>query len=616
MSEDVRHTIGTSPAGDGGDPGPIDARATHADLGDGGDPGPIDARAAHADLGDGGDLGPVGTPAAATQQPVEDAAEQPWRRLATGMLLVEPVRELIKFIPMLVVLIFAGRAGDSGPPWGLIGTAAVIALGISRWLTTRYRITPTVVEVRRGLLQRKHLTVPRDRIRTVDVSAHPLQRVLHLVKVEIGTGSSHQRAEALKLDGLPAATAGPLRAELLHRVQAAAGPGDAGPGIDGPAMVRVPAPGGLPASGGGALPATDSASETELLRLNPRWIWYAPATLSGVLTGAVLIGFGWRLINEASIDPRQFSAVHQLLGYLQGTPLWLDAVQGAVAILIAISLLSLAGYVLSYWGYRLTRHSGGTLQVSRGLLTTRATSIEERRLRGVHRVEPLLLRLVGGARLQAIATGLRQRGSDRGSALLVPPAPLAAVTDIESVVLGSADFGEAALIQHGPAARRRRYSRALAVTALLVAVLWAIAWLANWPVWLTGVAAAAGLPVAALLAHDRYRNLGHAIVNGVLITRMGSLVRRRSTLAVPGVIGVTLRQSFFQRRSGLLTVIATTAAGAQQYEVPDVPQAMALAVAGNLVPEAANLVGAGRVVGTPPATALLRDGLDVSRLPA
>ena len=132
------------------------------------------------------------------------------------MLLVEPVRELIKFIPMLVVLMFAGRAGDSGPPWGLIGTAAVIALGISRWLTTRYRITPTVVEVRRGLLQRKHLTVPRDRVRTVDVSAHPLQRVLHLVKVEIGTGTSHQRAEALKLDGLPAATAGPLRAELLH----------------------------------------------------------------------------------------------------------------------------------------------------------------------------------------------------------------------------------------------------------------------------------------------------------------------------------------------------------------------------------------------------------------
>ena len=66
----------------------------------------------------------------------------PWRRLAAGMLLVEPAREVIRFIPLLIVLIFAGRAGESGPPWGLIGTAAVIALGISRWVTTRYRITP------------------------------------------------------------------------------------------------------------------------------------------------------------------------------------------------------------------------------------------------------------------------------------------------------------------------------------------------------------------------------------------------------------------------------------------------------------------------------------------
>ena len=138
-----------------------------------------------------------------TQNPAGTAttdAEAPWRRLAPGMLLVEPAREIIRFIPMLVVLLFAGHAGNSGSPWGLIGTAAVIALGISRYLTTRYRITPTVVEVRRGVFQRKHLTVPRNRVRTVDVSAHPLQRILGLVKVQIGTGTAHVRTEALALD--------------------------------------------------------------------------------------------------------------------------------------------------------------------------------------------------------------------------------------------------------------------------------------------------------------------------------------------------------------------------------------------------------------------------------
>ena len=116
--------------------------------------------------------------------------------------------------------------------------------------------------------------------------------------------------------------------------------------------------------------------------------------------------------------------------------------------MVVVTMLSLAGYVLSFWGYPLTRHRAGTLQVSRGLLTTRATSIEERRLRGVHRGRTAAAAVVGGARLQAIATGLRQRGSERGSALLVPPAPLATVIAVEAVVLGSAEIGDA---RTGPA---------------------------------------------------------------------------------------------------------------------------------------------------------------------
>lgn len=533
-----------------------------------------------------------------------DEPDPPWQRLAVGMLLVEPVRELIRFIPLLIVLIFAGRAGDSGPPWGLIGTAAVIVLGISRWMTTRYRITPTVVEVRRGVLQRKHLTVPRDRVRTVDISAHPLQRLLGLVKVQIGTGTSHHSSEALALDGLRSTAAAALRTQLLHRSPAAA-----------------PEPGGQHAAGP---PPPEVADEVELARLNPRWIGYAPATLSGFVTAAFLIGLAWRLVSEARVDPRQFGIVEQSLRYLRSTPLWLDVVQVAALALVVVSILSIAGYVLSFWGFRLSRHRAGTLQVSRGLLTTRATTIEERRLHGVERSDPLLLRLIGGSRLQAIATGLRSRGSERGGALLLPPAPRRVVEDVEAVVLGSDRIGSAELTPHGPAARRRRFTRALTAALIPVAALFALHEWARWP-----LAAAIGslvlLPLAALLALDRYRSLGHAVVDGRLIVRVGSLARRRQVLAVPGVIGLTLRQSFFQRRGGLITVTATTAAGAQRYAVPDVPFADAMSLAVELLPHAGLFIpgrpgpgiseqdGPG---GNDPAAALLRDEPSVSRLPA
>jgi putative membrane protein len=548
-------------------------------------------------------------PGVAERSKFSGQSDLPWRRLATGMLLVEPAREIIKFIPLLIALIFAGRAGESGPPWGLIGTAAVIALGISRWLTTRYRITPTVIEVRKGLLQRKHLTVPRDRVRTVDVSAHPLQRVLGLVKVQIGTGTSHHGAELLALDGLRASTSSSLRAELLHHAKGpTARPAETVPSDSGGLDDVADRPRDTDRPG-------DTDGETELARLDPRWIGFAPATLSGVVTAAVLIGFGWRILNEAQLDPAQFSLIHQALRHLSSTPVWVDVLQGGIAVLIVITLLSVAGYLLSFWGYRLTRHAGGTLGVSRGLLTTRSTSIEERRLHGLERSEPLLLRVVGGARLQAIATGLRHRGSERGGALLVPPAPLRTVLEVETKVLGSAEPGHHRLIQHGPAARRRRYTRALGLAGLIIVALFGLTWWTDRPPFVASISLLL-LPLAALLAGDRYRNLGHALVNNRLITGSGSVVRRHVVLAVPGVIGLTIRQSMFQRRGGLVSVTATTAAGSQHYEVPDVPVELARPLLVALLPECGSLMTAPATKPAEPASVVLRDASGVSRLPA
>ena len=65
-----------------------------------------------------------------------------------------------------------------------------------------------------------------------------------------------------------------------------------------------------------------------------------------------------------------------------------------LVIIVIVALLSAGGYILQFWGFRLSRQ-GDTLHVSRGLLTTRQTTIEERRLRGAEISEPLLLRWVG-----------------------------------------------------------------------------------------------------------------------------------------------------------------------------------------------------------------------------
>jgi putative membrane protein len=534
------------------------------------------------------------SPAGATrdeQATPPDAGTAGWRRLNPRMLLIYPVQELPRALPALFGLLVAGSSRGNGQLWSLVGIAIVVGLGASRWFTTTYRITSEQIQVRRGLLRRRLLTVPRDRVRTVDVTAHPLHRLLGLARVTVGTGQSDRdRDTGIRLDGLTAAEAAGLREELLHRsgtAGAAAAPTPAPPAAAplGPAP-GAPGPVGAPAAPAPVAPAVVSVpAEVELAHLRPGWIRYGPFTLSGVVTLGLLAGFLSQIVNEAHVDPGRFGLLRDLADQLAGAALWLAILEVVAAAMVVVAVASTIGYVLAFWGFRLTRHSGGTLHVTRGLVTIRATTIEERRLRGVEVSEPLLLRAVGGGRCIAIATGLRVgRGAERGGSLLLPPAPRSEVLRVAAAVVRRREPVTAPLRAHGPAALRRRYTRALPLCALAVAAAAALWWWAGLPAWVW-LGSLALLPCGALAAADRYRSLGHAVVDGKLVSAAGSLVRRRHVLACEGIIGWNLRQSFFQRRAGLVTLTATTAAGRQAYHVQDVTAAEALRVAGEALPD-------------------------------
>ncbi|WP_205825873.1 PH domain-containing protein [Microbispora catharanthi] len=505
-----------------------------------------------------------------------------WRRLSPRMLVIHPFQEVVRAAPALLGLLVAGSSsGGQGHLWSVAGVALMVVLGMLRWFTTTYRITPEHVQVRRGLLTRKVVTVPRDRVRTVDVTSHVLHRVLGLARVEVGTGTSERRHEGrLKLDALTAAEAARLRVELLHRSPAA------------PATASTVSPTASPTVSPLAPPAGSTpAAETELARMRPEWVRFGPFTMSGLVTVGVVAGFVSRLVSEGNVDLGRVGPVQETWRWFSAMSLPLEIATVVLVLVVFVSVASTLGYVLAFGNFRLTRHAEGTLHVTRGLLTTRAITIEERRLRGVEVSEPLLLRAVRGARLSAVTTGLRAaQGSQRGGSLLLPPAPRAAAVSVARLVLpsvaGASSAWEASpvtadLTAHGPAALRRRFTRAYGVHALVLAALLALWWWAGLPSW-TWLTAAALLPLTALLAADRYRSLGHALTSGYLVTRWGSLARRRVALECDGVIGWNIERSFFQRRARLATLTATTAAGKQGYQVRDVDltEALRLAAAG------------------------------------
>ncbi|MFI1012184.1 PH domain-containing protein [Streptomyces sp. NPDC020965] len=449
-----------------------------------------------------------------------------------------------------------GPGGDLGLGLLLGGAALLIVGGVAaeylNWRRTRYRVGAERVELHTGILLVKRRSLARERVRSVDLTANPLLRILDLVKVRIGTGEQSGGGEStLELDPVTKAEGERLRRELLGR--AAATP--------------------------------DTHPEGPLAAVDLSWIRYAPLTfvapaLGGAAAGAVLQVSEW------------FGAQGEVIGWVgdrfQDTTVVVMVVVLALVALAAGMVGSLGLWVEMWWNYRLEREAGGTLRVRRGLFTARSLSMEERRLRGVELVEPLGIRLFGAARLDAVATGIAHGDGDQQAELkvLLPPVPRAVAGELAGRVLREARTPtETPLIPHPGAARARRLRAALAAAVVPLALLGAVAWWApSFPRYLVAGYALVALPLAVFLALDAYRNLGHALSGGYLVARSG--VGRRTTVALQraGVIGWVVRQSVFQRRAGVLTLTATTAAGAGAYSVYDAEEGEGLHFAAAAVP--------------------------------
>src|SRR4051812_32304471 len=112
------------------------------------------------------------------------------------MLAVHPVIELIRALPAVVALVVVGSSRRNGEYWGYVGVAIPVLIGLVRWATTRYRITPAQIQVRHGLFGRSVRTVPRDRVRSVDLTSHLMHRLLGLTRVAVGTGQVDRQKES------------------------------------------------------------------------------------------------------------------------------------------------------------------------------------------------------------------------------------------------------------------------------------------------------------------------------------------------------------------------------------------------------------------------------------
>jgi putative membrane protein len=456
------------------------------------------------------------------------------------MLFVHPVHEVLRQIPLLVGSLVLGSA-TGNPVWTLVGVGVVVTFGLARWFTTTYRIGVDEVQLRTGVLRRTVLSVPRSRIRSVSTDARLLHRLLGLTVLQVSTGQEAKGDNAFELDAVSAAEVAQLRAILLADSLAPADVGD---------HTRV------------------------LVRWRPSWLRYSPLTFTGVLMIVAALG----VLSQTGV-----------VAALRDSPLVrageeaADDVGVAVAVTVVVVVMLLASVTLSVlqslltYGNLVLRRDAEALHLAHGLLRVREHTFDMRRLRGGTLREPLLVRIFGGARLDAVMTGVVGAGE---ASQLLPPCPRGTAEAVLIDLIQKADAVTGALVAHGPAAARRRWTRAMVLPVLVAAGLLAYPGTPAWA-WVAWAVLAA---FCAFLAIDRIRALGHRVGDGWLVARAGSLQRRRDCVSAAGIVGWTVRQTLFQRRAGVATLVAATAAGVKRYELIDVPAEIAWSVAATTSP--------------------------------
>jgi putative membrane protein len=469
-----------------------------------------------------------------------------WQRLSPRMLLVHPVHEVLRQIPALIGLILVGSA-TGNPMWAVAALALTVAFGAARWFTTAYRIGDREVQLRSGVLQRTVVSLPRNRIRSVSTDARLLHRLLGLAVLNVSTGQTAKGDSAFALDAVPADQVPGLRAVLL-------------------------------AGSLGAVDGSDTPSTGVLLaQWNPSWLRYSPLSFTGLATIAAAAGLLYQagaaaLVRDSALAKSGLDAAERF-----GVAATVAVV--AVGVVVVSVLLSVAQSLLTY-GNLWLRRDADVLHLQHGLLRVRERTYDMRRLRGGSLREPLLVRLFGGARLDAVMTGV---GGGGEASLLLPPCPARTARAVLSGLIGRPDAVSGPLRGHGPVATRRRWTRAMSGPVLLAVALAGASVVADIPGWAWPVVAALAV-CCALLAADRAAALGHRAGDGWLVACAGSLQRRRDCIAEAGIIGWTVRQTYLQRRAGVATLVAATAAGVKAYRVLDVPAEQAWSIAAAATP--------------------------------
>ena len=489
----------------------------------------------------------------------QTVAQAQWQRVSPIAILYFAVAVLRFFVGQFIylipplILLFNRIKDNPGLAIGIVSSLLVLIVvaAILKFYYFQYRLSAGTVEIRSGVISKKYLNLPFNRIQNIKLEQPIFYRPADYVCLQLDTaGSVHQEA---RLVALSRPFAESLKQHILDLRQVATTQADSQ--TDGQAIEQ-------------AAPAKPGATEQ---LLNQRSL--ADLVIHGISNNRIWLVLGLAapfynqladkilgVLLKAGIDlPAKFDPGQQswwLIG--------LYVLSLTMFIMLLFTLFSVLGSVLSFYGYTLHKKQDNYIRRS-GLLTRHEVSMKLSRLQWVALKRDWLDMLLGRVNLSFEQINGQQQQFATEQKIMVP-----SVTPAEASILLTDAYPDNQLssISFSRISRRFlwRYVLLFWLPAALISQL--LLWLQQQP----AVALLSLIPLSlwALLIVMRWYRYGYAQDDTYYYLRRGYFGVDYYCFAKYKLQQVQFKQSWLMRRSGLCSVKLVMASGA--LEIPFVTE--------------------------------------------
>ena len=432
----------------------------------------------------------------------------------------------------------------------VIAAIAILLLSIGGtivyWARFEFRVGNDEIRIDSGVLNRRHRSIPFDRIQDVDIVQGPLDRLLGLAEVRFDTGGGG--------DG-PRAEEGMIQAITLERAEAIR------------QLVR-----GRRSSA--AAPVATVGEQAPVYAMSPRRVLLAGVFNFSLALFAGLLGLTQTVGQPLGIDPFRESFWRNLVA--ASTPLEefvlthrLVAVGGGIVVLVLLGLATgITRTFLRDYGFRLDR-TGAGLRRRRGLLTKTDVTLPVKRAQAAIVASGPVRERFGWS--EFFVQSLGQEEGSRGNHELAPLAQPAEVDAILEQIDWRPVPSSAAWTRVSPS-----YVWAFAIG---LSPFFLIVMLQAFLAWPVAAAFGAGLLVLVGVRALAWRRIAYAIDGERLLMRSGWWKRRLVILPKSRIQSIDYDENFVTRRFGTATLHFGVAGGqAGTHIIPAIPSAAARAL--------------------------------------